>query len=119
MDAFLGGWQLSNIVAARTGLPINVTLNQTGVDPATGKEEFVFSCYNQDQDLDRVDFDNLQARLKQNSVQEKLSTLWFEHLLDRMPDMQLDGSVSRLQSAFISGVKHLPITFPAGPVVGA
>ena len=43
----------------------------------------------------------------------------FEHLLDRMPDMQLDGSVSRLQSAFISGVKHLPITFPAGPVVGA
>ena len=56
---------------------------QRHVDPATGKEEFVFSCYNQDQELDRVDFDNLQARLKQNSVQEKLSNLWFEHLLDR------------------------------------
>ena len=43
----------------------------------------------------------------------------FEHLLDRMPDMQLAGDVQRLQSAFISGVKHIPITFPAGPRVNA
>jgi hypothetical protein len=56
---------------------------QRHVDPATGKEEFIFSCYNQDQELDRVDFNNLQARLRQNSVQEKLSNLWFEHLLDQ------------------------------------
>ncbi len=56
---------------------------QRHVDPVTGKEEFIFSCYNQDQDLDRVDFANLQARLRQNSVQEKLSNLWFEHLLDK------------------------------------
>ena len=56
---------------------------QRHVDPATGKEEFIFSCYNQDQELDRVDFDNLQARLRQNSVQEKISNLWFEHLLDQ------------------------------------
>ncbi len=56
---------------------------QRHVDPATGKEEFIFSCYNQDQELDRVDFDNLQARLRQNTVQEKLSNLWFEHLLDQ------------------------------------
>ena len=56
---------------------------QRHVDPATGREEFIFSCYNQDQDLDRVDFANLQARLRQNSVQEKISNLWFEHLLDR------------------------------------
>ena len=45
---------------------------QRHVDPETGTEEFIFSCYNQDQELDRVDFDNLQARLRQNSVQEKL-----------------------------------------------
>src|SRR6185369_14123599 len=38
------------------------------VDPATGKEYFVYSCYNQDQELDRVDFENLRARLRQNSV---------------------------------------------------
>ena len=56
---------------------------QRHVDPATGREEFIFSCYNQDQDLDRVDFANLQARLRQNSVQEKISHLFFEHLLDR------------------------------------
>ena len=56
---------------------------QRHVDPATGKEEFIFSCYNQDQELDRVDFNNLQARLRQNSVQEKISNLWFEHLLDQ------------------------------------
>ena len=56
---------------------------QRHVDPETGREEFIFSCYNQDQELDRVDFNNLQARLRQNSVQEKLSNLWFEHLLDR------------------------------------
>jgi NADPH-dependent glutamate synthase beta subunit-like oxidoreductase/NAD(P)H-flavin reductase len=56
---------------------------QRHVDPESGREEFIFSCYNQDQDLDRVDFNNLQARLRQNSVQEKLSNLWFEHLLDQ------------------------------------
>ncbi|MEZ5286801.1 MAG: FAD-dependent oxidoreductase [Vicinamibacterales bacterium] len=55
---------------------------QRHVDPATGREEFIFSCYNQDQDLDRVDFANLQARLRQNSVQEKLSNMWFEHVLE-------------------------------------
>ena len=37
---------------------------QRHVDPATGKEEFIFSCYNQDQELDRVDFANLHARLR-------------------------------------------------------
>ena len=53
------------------------------VDPETGKEYFVYSCYNQDQELDRVDFPNLQARLRQNSVQEKLSGAWLAHLVSR------------------------------------
>ncbi|HEY4927797.1 MAG TPA: cytochrome P450 [Acidimicrobiales bacterium] len=43
----------------------------------------------------------------------------FEHLLDRMPEMELAGDVQRLQSAFISGVKHIPITFPTGPRLSA
>ncbi len=51
------------------------------VDPETGKEDFVYSCYNQDQPLDLVDFPNLRARLRQNTVQEKLSNLWLDHLL--------------------------------------
>jgi NAD(P)H-flavin reductase len=51
-------------------------------DPETGQESFVYSCYNQDQPLDLVDFSNLHQRLRQNSVQEKLSDLWLDHLLE-------------------------------------
>jgi cholest-4-en-3-one 26-monooxygenase len=41
----------------------------------------------------------------------------FEHLLDRMPTIHQDGDIQRLQSAFISGVKHLPVAFePAAPL---
>jgi hypothetical protein len=32
----LGGWQLSHIVTFRTGLPVNVSLPSSGVDPNTG-----------------------------------------------------------------------------------
>jgi NAD(P)H-flavin reductase len=53
---------------------------QKHVDPATGRESIIFSCFNQDQELDRVDFPNLAARLRQNTVQEKLSNLWFDHV---------------------------------------
>lgn len=53
------------------------------VDKDSGKEYFVYSCYNQDQDLDKVDFPNLNARLRQNSVQEKLSNLWLDYLLEQ------------------------------------
>ncbi|MEP7117610.1 MAG: pyridine nucleotide-disulfide oxidoreductase, partial [Acidobacteriota bacterium] len=58
---------------------------QRHVDPETGREEFVFSCFNQDQELDRVDFDNLRARLRQNSVQEKIADLWLRHVLTLAP----------------------------------
>ena len=54
---------------------------QRHVDPETGAESFVFSCFNQDQPLDRVDFQNLNARLRANTVQEKLANLWFDKLL--------------------------------------
>ncbi len=40
-----------------------------------GAETVVFSCFNQDQSLDRVDFAGLRERLSQNSVQEKLTKL--------------------------------------------
>jgi len=52
------------------------------VDPETGEASFMYSCYNQDQALDYVDFDNLHARLRQNTVQEKLSSLWLTYLLE-------------------------------------
>ena len=41
----------------------------------------------------------------------------FEHLLDRMPDIAQSGPTQRLQSPFISGIKHLPVTFTPGPTV--
>jgi NADPH-dependent glutamate synthase beta subunit-like oxidoreductase/NAD(P)H-flavin reductase len=50
-------------------------------DPASGVESVVFSCFDQDQDIDRVDFDNLRARLAQNGVQEKLTRLWIDRSL--------------------------------------
>ena len=52
-------------------------------DPETGKESFVFSCFNQDQPLDMVDFENLNQRLRQNSVAEKLSNLWLDYLISK------------------------------------
>ncbi len=36
----------------------------------------MFSCFNQDQLLDEVDFPALDARLRQNAVQEKLTARW-------------------------------------------
>ena len=54
---------------------------QKHVDPATGKETIIFSCLNQDQLMDHVDFKNLNTRLQQNTVQEKLSNLWLDHVL--------------------------------------
>ena len=44
---------------------------QLHYDKKTGKSFHVFSCFNQDQDLDNVDWKILTNRLKQNSVQEK------------------------------------------------
>jgi ferredoxin-NADP reductase len=53
------------------------------VDADSGETtHFVFSCFNQHQPLFAVDFDNLQARQGQNSVQEKLGNRWLAHLLE-------------------------------------
>ena len=60
---------------------------QRHVDPATGKESFVFSCFNQDQELDRVDFQNLASRLRTNAVLERLANSWLEHLLAQRPEL--------------------------------
>jgi NADPH-dependent glutamate synthase beta subunit-like oxidoreductase/NAD(P)H-flavin reductase len=50
-------------------------------DPVTGKITNVFTCFDQDQPLDRVDFSGLGARLQQNSLQEKLTAHWIDHCL--------------------------------------
>jgi len=55
---------------------------QRHVDPDTGEETVVFSCFNQDQPLDKVDFTSLRQRLSQNGVQEKLTAQWIARCLN-------------------------------------
>jgi NADPH-dependent glutamate synthase beta subunit-like oxidoreductase/NAD(P)H-flavin reductase len=55
-------------------------------DPVTGEETVVFSCFNQDQKLDEVDFGALRQRLGQNSVHEKLTAQWISHSLKQLDE---------------------------------
>ncbi len=58
-------------------------------DPVSGETSYVFSCFNQDQPLDSVDFKGLHERLGQNSLAEKLSAGWLRHC---MPELRKQRS---------------------------
>ena len=58
-------------------------------NPETGEVTYVFSCFNQDQPLDQVDFSGLASRLRQNSVQEKLTTRWISYCLKQSNEIGL------------------------------
>jgi len=78
---------------------------QRHVDPATGRETgFVFTCAGQDQCLDEVDFSNLNARLKTNSLQEKIANLWLDHLRATEPRPEPDHT-GRPQRAVASSYR--------------
>ena len=64
---------------------------QTHRDPATGAETVVFSCFNQDQPLDHVDFDVLRERLCQNTLEEKLTAHWIDRALRRLGHREAAG----------------------------
>jgi NADPH-dependent glutamate synthase beta subunit-like oxidoreductase/NAD(P)H-flavin reductase len=53
-------------------------------DPGTGEEIVVFTCANQDQPLDMVDFKGLNQRLGQNTVHEKLTRQWIDRCLRQL-----------------------------------
>jgi len=53
-------------------------------NPKTGEETVVFSCFNQDQQLDQVDWASLRTRLSQNGVQEKLTKQWIDLCLRQL-----------------------------------
>ena len=57
---------------------------QAHVDPVTGARTVVFSCFNQDQALDHVDFPALNERLRQNGLPEKLTALWIDRTLRQL-----------------------------------
>ena len=61
-------------------------------DPATGQTVYVFSCFNQDLPLDRVDFDSLDARLRLNSTLEKLTRQWIDRCLRQLGARPTAGS---------------------------
>ncbi|WHQ46778.1 MAG: FAD-dependent oxidoreductase [Candidatus Midichloria sp.] len=46
---------------------------QINTDTKTGEEYYVYSCAEQDQELDRVDFNCLGTRLSQNHIMEKIT----------------------------------------------
>lgn len=56
---------------------------QRHVNPLTGTEKIVYSCKEQDQLLDLVDFNCLKGRLSQNSLQEKITRLWINFCKDK------------------------------------
>ena len=57
---------------------------QWHLDPATGRRTHaVFSCAGQDQPLQFIDLDNLDARLAQNSMTERLTDIWLDYILAR------------------------------------
>ncbi|QKX02085.1 ferredoxin reductase domain-containing protein [Wolbachia endosymbiont of Dirofilaria (Dirofilaria) immitis] len=52
---------------------------QRHINLETEEESFVYSCSNQDQNMEFVDFDFLSERLRQNSLQEKLTAKWIDY----------------------------------------
>ncbi|MBN8828457.1 MAG: FAD-dependent oxidoreductase [Sphingobacteriia bacterium] len=57
---------------------------QEHIDPITKEKYYVYSCVNQDQDLEKVNFEFLNQRLKQNTLQEKLTAKWIDYNLKQM-----------------------------------
>ncbi len=54
-----------------------------------GKTEYFYSCAEQDQDIDNLDFNHLHYRCQQNSLSEKVSKLWINHLQKRYIDTKV------------------------------
>jgi hypothetical protein len=79
-NEFAGYFKNSHIAIGSINSPMQCMMKeicgqciQKHIDPKTGQESYVFSCSNQDQELDYVDFCHLNQRLKQNSLQEKMT----------------------------------------------
>jgi NADPH-dependent glutamate synthase beta subunit-like oxidoreductase/NAD(P)H-flavin reductase len=79
----------SPMVTASVNTPMQCMLKgvcsqclQWQIDPKTGKRlKAVFACSWHNEPIELVDFDNLDERQLQNRVQETLSSLWLDHVL--------------------------------------
>ena len=73
--------QLADAMHDEGGLrPVPAAADRSG----DRRADVVFSCFNQDQALDRVDFPALHERLAQNGAQEKLTAQWIDRALRRL-----------------------------------
>ena len=58
---------------------------QKHINPITKEEYFVYSCKNQDQPANYVDFKFLHERLRQNTLHEKCTAQWVNYCLTQLP----------------------------------
>lgn len=59
---------------------------QWQIDPETGQRtKAVFACSWQDQPLEIIDIDHIDARKMQNQLHDKLNQLWVDHIFDNYP----------------------------------
>lgn len=59
---------------------------QWQIDPETGQRtKAVFACSWQDQPLEIIDIDHIDARQMQNRLQDQLSSLWIDYLFTHYP----------------------------------
>jgi len=54
---------------------------QEKTDSKTGEIRYFYSCISQDQKMDEINFEFLKNRCSQNSLQEKLTGNWIEHIM--------------------------------------
>ena len=52
------------------------------VDPSTGEERFVYSCSEQFQDIEHIDFENLRERLNNSSPFSKVNARYFNFITE-------------------------------------
>jgi hypothetical protein len=57
---------------------------QKHIDPVSGKETIIFSCFNQDQRW-TASFSRTRGASASEHRQEKLSNMWLDHLLHVRP----------------------------------
>jgi NADPH-dependent glutamate synthase beta subunit-like oxidoreductase/NAD(P)H-flavin reductase len=80
----LAAWLRPDVIAlASVNSPMQCMLKevcaqclQARRDPTTGRTRYVFSCFEQDQPLDEIDFPMLDQRLRQNALQEAQARAW-------------------------------------------
>ncbi len=89
LSATLAGHFRDDVQAvAAVGSPMQCMLKgvcaqclQWQIDPETGERtRAVFSCAEQDQPLRWIDLENMQARMRQNALPDRLASLWLDYL---------------------------------------